>query len=110
MGQELIQYDQDKSTLPRLVKYEQLEKMIAECDKIDEVKQFLDQAVALKWYGRQSKNHEIERHGEAIRKRAERRMGQMLKKIEREITRFLRNARKNATCINPSVIPFVKEK
>ncbi|MDR5757877.1 hypothetical protein [Caballeronia sp. LZ035] len=52
---------------------------IAECAKVDEVKDLRDKAVALEVYARQANNFEAERTAQEIRVRAERQCGKLLK-------------------------------
>jgi hypothetical protein len=51
---------------------------IAICERVDEVKDIRDKAVALEAYAKQANNHEAERQCGLIRVRAERKCGQML--------------------------------
>lgn len=61
-----------------LAKYENMVGAIAECHRVDEVKQIRDKAVALQAYAKQVKNDEVERQLRVIRLRAERRAGELL--------------------------------
>ena len=62
----------------QIVKYDAACQAIAECKRIDEVKDWTDKAAAIEAYGRMSKNYDIERDAAEIRVRAERRLGQLL--------------------------------
>jgi hypothetical protein len=65
----------------QLVKYDAMVKAIAMAYKVDEVKDIRDKAVALEAYAKQAKNTEAERRACEIRLRAERKAGQLLKKM-----------------------------
>ncbi len=56
---------------------------IAECHRVDEVKDIRDKAMALEVYARQSMNIDAERLAAAVRLRAERRAGQLLTELRR---------------------------
>lgn len=62
----------------QLVKYDAACKAIAECRRVDEVKDWVDRAAAIEAYGRMSKDYAMERDAAEIRVRAERRLGQLL--------------------------------
>ena len=61
-----------------LVKYDAMVRSIAECKKVDEVKDIRDKALALEAYAKQALNYEAERQCAEIRVRAERQCGIML--------------------------------
>lgn len=61
-----------------LVRYDAMVTAIAECERVDEVKDIRDKAVALEAYARQANNYEAERKCALVRVRAERKCGQML--------------------------------
>jgi hypothetical protein len=63
--------------------YEAMCAAIAMAYRLDEVKVIADQAAALREYARQSRNFEAERQLCQIRLRAERKMGDMLAKMEK---------------------------
>lgn len=67
----------------KLVLYEQMVTAIAECAKIDEIKDIRDKAMALEMYHRQAQNFEAEREAANVRLRAERRAGELLKELAR---------------------------
>jgi hypothetical protein len=66
-----------------LAKYDAMIDAITAAHEVDEVKSIRDQAVALEHYARQAKNVEAERKACEIRLRAERKVGQITKKIEK---------------------------
>lgn len=61
--------------------YEAMRNAIAVCEKVDEVADLADKAVAAQAYFRQSKDVENEMGASRIRVRAERRMGELLKRM-----------------------------
>lgn len=66
-----------------LIRYDAMLYAIAECHRVDEVKDLRDKAMALALYARQAKNTEAERKASDIRLRAERRTGELLKELGR---------------------------
>ena len=66
-----------------LVRYDEMCRAIEACHAVDEVKDIRDKAMALQHYARQAQDVETERKYIAIRLRAERRTGQLLKEIEK---------------------------
>lgn len=62
-----------------LVRYDAMVNAIAVCERVDEVKDIRDKAVALEAYAKQANNLEAERQCALIRVRAERKCGQMLR-------------------------------
>lgn len=65
-----------------LVRYSTMVKAIAECCRVDEVKDVHDKTLALELYARQVKNVEAERQAAEIRLRAERRMGELIRAMQ----------------------------
>ena len=61
-----------------LIKYEAACRALAACKAVDEVKNLLDKAEAMRLYGRMAKDKTLEMDAAEIRMRAERRLGQML--------------------------------
>jgi hypothetical protein len=64
--------------LTELVKYETACRAIAECKSVDEVLAIHDQAAALKAYAKIAKNKQAEADMAVVRKRAERRLGELM--------------------------------
>lgn len=63
--------------------YDRMCTAIAECSRVDEAKDIRDKALALEAYYRQARNLEAEREAANVRLRAERRVGELLKDLER---------------------------
>ncbi|MDR5739178.1 MULTISPECIES: hypothetical protein [unclassified Caballeronia] len=63
------------------VRYADMCRAIAECHRIDEVKEIRDKVLALEVYSSQAKNTDAERQACEIRLRAERRAGVLLKEL-----------------------------
>lgn len=66
-----------------IANYEAMTYAIAECVRVDEVKDLRDKAMALQLYHKQARNLEAERQACNIRLRAERRVGQLLAEMTR---------------------------
>ncbi len=66
-----------------LIKYDAMCTAIAECERVDEVKEIRDKSLALQTYFKLSKNYTAERQAIKVRIRAERRAGQLLKESDR---------------------------
>lgn len=71
-------------------KYEAARAAIAECERIDECKDWADKAAAMAAYARQAKDDSLRVMAVRIQARAERRCGELLKQIPRadEATRY----------------------
>jgi hypothetical protein len=66
-----------------LIRYDAMVYAIAECHRVDEVKDIRDKAMALEAYARQAKNTEAERKAADVRLRGERRSGELLAELAR---------------------------
>lgn len=62
--------------------YETAKSALAQCQAIDECKDWADKAAALASYARQSEDLELEKMAQRIRARAMRRAGELLKQVE----------------------------
>lgn len=69
--------------MSELVRYDAMCTAIAECHRIDEVKDMRDKAMALELYAKQARNTDAERRASEVRLRAERRTGELLKELAR---------------------------
>ena len=67
----------------QLIRYDAMCQAIAECERVDEVKEIRDKAIAIEAYAKQAMNTDAERQACNIRLRAERKVGQMLKDMEK---------------------------
>lgn len=65
--------------MTKLIRYDRACQAIAEAKAVDEVKQIRDRAEAMRHYGRQANNRDIEADGWSIRERAEIRLGEIIK-------------------------------
>jgi N6-adenosine-specific RNA methylase IME4 len=65
-------------SLPELSHYDAACRALAEAVRVDEVKNILDVAVAMRVYAKQAKNHEAEANAVALRMRATRRLDQLV--------------------------------
>jgi hypothetical protein len=65
----------------QLVRYEAARQAIAECERLDECKDWSDKAAAIAAYARQKNDHSLRVMAIRIQARAERRLGELLKQI-----------------------------
>ena len=65
-----------------LVRYDQARHALAQCERIDEAKDWSDKAAALAAYARQADDPELEAIARRIRARAFRRMGEISRELE----------------------------
>lgn len=67
----------------QLIKYDAMCQAIAECERVDEVKDIRDKAMAIEAYAKQAMNTAAERQACNVRLRAEREVGRRLKEMEK---------------------------
>jgi len=77
-----------------LVSYDRARTELARCVKVDEAKCIRDQAEALRAYGRQANDHELETWAAEIKLRANRRIGELSAALEKRSGRPTSNGHK----------------
>lgn len=80
----------------KLIKYDAAGRALAAVFRIDEIKTIRDKAIALSAYAKQAKDGELIAHATAIRKRAERRLGELIED-QRKAGKLAKGARQKGT-------------
>lgn len=94
-----------KDNMGELVRYDAMCYAIAECHRIDEVKDMRDKAVALELYAKQIKNTDAERKACEVRLRAEIRTGELLKELARATPQTARSLPTAGVIAHPTPKP-----
>lgn len=88
--------------------YEAMRSAIAVCEKVDEIANLADQAVAAQAYFRQSQDVDNEMQASRIRVRAERRLGEILKRMAETGERVTR-ATARSSCTAQDDVPTLSD-
>jgi hypothetical protein len=91
-----------------LVKYDAACRAIAEAKRVDEAKEIIDIAIAIKAYARQAENRDLEADAVEIRLRAERKLGQLMA-MQRETVGLNTGARGVGTGVRVDEKPTLAE-
>jgi N6-adenosine-specific RNA methylase IME4 len=88
---------------PPLMRYDAAREALAEAVAVDEVKDILDAAVAMKAYAKQAKNRDLETNAVEIRMRATRRLDQLCR-AQKEAVGFSRGGRPTKTGLSENPV------
>jgi hypothetical protein len=87
-----------------LLRYDAMCTAIAECHKVDEVKDLRDKAKAIEVYAKQAQNYEAERQAAEVRIRAERRAGELLREMKTNGERESSGGDRKSSSCDPRMI------